>query len=320
MQTLSRAVQQQGRSLLVAPLLFWLAYAPGALAQAPTLPSSNITGLITSADRHENLLIAAGEHGQIFFSQDRGGHWQQATSPTTVLITAIHIQDAQTSWAVGHDATILRSDDSAQTWQIVHSAPEDETPLLDIHFIDHQRGYAIGGYGKFLETLDGGKTWQVRLISEEQDLHLNRLIQLASGRLLIAAERGAYYLSDDAGATWRSMASPYQGSFFGALESNKNNVLLFGLRGHLFASTDQGEQWQAISTNTNALLTNGLITTAGDCYLSGMEGALLYSARCNGDNIKLMQQPDRGGITSLLEGEQGELLLFGEFGMRRYQP
>ena len=60
----------------------------------------------------------------------------------------------------------------------------------------------------------------------------------------MAAEAGVAYRSDDAGATWHELPSPYPGSWFGGLALDENRVLLAGLRGHLFRSEDGGDTWK----------------------------------------------------------------------------
>ena len=57
-------------------------------------------------------------------------------------------------------------------------------------------------------------------------------------RLYVAAEGGQLYRSDDRGASWRVLPSPYEGSFFGLVPIRGEGLLAFGLRGHLFRSAD----------------------------------------------------------------------------------
>jgi len=51
------------------------------------------------------------------------------------------------------------------------------------------------------------------------DYHLNRIVGVGN-RLYIAAEGGQLYRSDDRGASWRVLPSPYEGSFFGLTDDN----------------------------------------------------------------------------------------------------
>ena len=109
--------------------------------------------------------------------------------PTRALLTAVHMHDERIGWAVGHDAVILRTGDGGETWRLVHYAPEEERPLLDVWFRDEHTGFAVGAYGYFLATGDGGDTWISRAVSED-DFHLNALAPAGQDRLFIAAEAG----------------------------------------------------------------------------------------------------------------------------------
>ena len=89
------------------------------------------------------------------------------------------------------------------------------------------------------------------------DYHLNRIVGVGN-RLYVAAEGGKLYRSDDRGASWRMLPSPYEGSFFGLVPIRGEGLLAFGLRGHLFRSADAGETWHELESHTTAMLTDGV--------------------------------------------------------------
>ncbi|PLX89185.1 MAG: hypothetical protein C0619_11680 [Desulfuromonas sp.] len=153
------------------------------------------------------LVIAVGERGHILRSENSGQSWQQAEVPTRTTLTGVFLLDKQLAWAVGHDQVILRSEDGGKTWRQVFSAPEEESPLLDVWFADASHGYAVGAYGRFLETGDGGESWASRWISED-DFHLNKMFSVGP-YLFIAAEAGQVYRSADGGANWDGLLTPY---------------------------------------------------------------------------------------------------------------
>ena len=270
-------------------------------------------------------LVVVGERGHVLVSTDNGESWKQARVPTRAMLTAVYMHDERTGWAVGHDAVILRTADGGETWQVVHQAPEEERPLLDVWFRDSRNGFAVGAYGYFLATEDGGDTWISRAISED-DFHLNALISAAeqetesrrprSERLYMAAEAGVAYRSDDGGATWRELPSPYAGSWFGALSFDEDRVLLMGLRGHLFRSEDAGESWAQVPTETNATLTGAVRLPSGAVLITGLEGVLLTSED-EGRSVSFTRLASRQGISAALPLVDGDVLLVGEFGVRR---
>ncbi len=275
--------------------------------------------LLLDAAQSNGLMVTVGERGHILYSNDQGHNWTQADVPTQTLLTGVYLYNETLGWAVGHDATILRTQDGARTWQQVYYAPEEETPLLDVWFGTDQHGYAIGAYGLFLETNDGGTTWQQRWINDVDDFHMNHITPLKERDLFISSESGVTYLSEDNGETWLSPESPYHGSFFGALPIDDNSFFLFGLRGHLFLTHDKATSWQTIETNTTAMLTTALKSKDGNCYIGGTSGVLLIAKHCNATQTTLHPQPGRHAITAILDGDDS-LILIGENGITRYRP
>lgn len=262
------------------------------------------------------LAIAVGERGHVLISRDRGKSWQQAEVPSRAMLTGVYLHDERLGWAVGHDETILRTRDGGATWELLHHAPESERPLLDVWFRDAERGLAVGAYGTVLATSDGGATWEEQPLGED-DFHLNQISAAADGTLYLAAEAGHLYRSRDGGATWQTLASPYEGSFFGVLPLSGSSVLAFGLRGHLYRSDDRGESWRSLETGSEATLVGGIDLGNGSVMIAGLAGVLLTS-QDGGASFRLRTFDDRRAHVAAIAVE-GELLLLGEGGARRLE-
>jgi len=296
-----------------------LAVSPASGAEVPALAWAEPArlaprALMLDAAATETRVVAVGERGIILVSRDHGTTWEQGRVPTQALLTGVCMHDDLTGWAVGHDETILRTVDGGATWQLVHADPQAERPLLDVWFGDADHGIAVGAYGAFLVTADGGRTWKDRPIGPD-DYHLNQIAAAADGTLYIAAEAGHAYRSDDHGTTWKSLPSPYDGSFFGILPLADGAVLVFGLRGRLYRSEDRGGHWIEIGTGTEATLMSGVEQPGGRVTLDGLAGALLVSDD-GGHRFRYEPLADRkAGVALVADG--GGLLLFGEGGSRR---
>ncbi len=281
--------------------------------QAPLALRSLTLDVAAAGDR----LVAVGDRGHILVSDDSGGSWRQVDVPTRAMLTGVFFADAERGWAVGHDGVILRSQDGGESWEVMRWAPEEETPLLDVWFHDPEHGIAVGAYGLFLATSDGGTTWDERSISED-DSHLNRIAAWADTRLYLAAERGMIHRSDDGGASWIMLPSPYDGSFFGALALTGDSVLVFGLRGHMYRSDDGGESWGKVETGTIAMLTDGITLTDGRVLVVGLGGTVLLSSD-GGRSFEGQEQPNRLGIASVVQAPDGGVVVVGEGGVRRLE-
>jgi photosystem II stability/assembly factor-like uncharacterized protein len=301
---------------------------PGDAANQPAeIAPLAATSLLLDLARAGERYVAVGERGHVLLSDDNGATWRQAKSvPTRVMLTAVFFADAEYGWAVGHDETILNTMDGGETWTRSHFAPEAQQPLLDLWFANRISGIAVGAYGAYLTTNDGGRHWAstkfgnvagARPASDDEpppDYHLNRIVGVGN-RLYIAAEGGQLYRSDDRGANWRALPSPYEGSFFGLVPIRGEGLLAFGLRGHLFKSADAGETWTALETHTTAMLTDGLAINDLRVVIGGLAGVLLVSGDA-GETFRLTQQDDRRGVSALLPGSAGSVVVAGEGGVK----
>jgi photosystem II stability/assembly factor-like uncharacterized protein len=306
--------------MLVALLAVALAMGPGFVAaQDAEMKHSVIAplaskSLMLDAVALDDRLVAVGERGHILISKDGGASWQQIEVPTRAMLTGMAFASNDVGVAVGHDSVILRTTDRGDTWDLVYAAPEDEAPFFDVWFADADNGVAIGAYGSHHRTTDGGLTWDFEPIGDT-DWHLHEIARADSGKLYMAAEAGFAYRSDDDGATWTELPTPYEGSYFGVLPLEGDALLLFGLRGHLYRSEDAGETWQELDTGTVAMLTSGVKLTDGTVVIVGLGGTVLVSTD-DGQSFSYSQQAGRRGISAAVETSDGSLLLVGEFGIR----
>jgi len=301
---------------------------------APLVPKSLLIDLARAGPR----VFAVGERGHVLYSTDEGRNWTQVQVPGSASLNAVYFTDATHGWAVGHAEMILRTSDGGDHWERVHFAPENLQPLLDVWFADQEHGLAVGAYGVVYSSTDGGAVWsQIPFepaplpdaeevpadpedMEAEVDLgfefHLNAIARGPARRLYLGAEAGRIFRSDDDGASWRELPSPYDGSFYGILPLDGDALLAFGLRGHLYRSEDGGMTWTEIPTGTIALLTSGARVDANTVVISGMAGVLLVS-RDGGRSFTLTQQDNRKAISAVLPASDGELIVAGEGGVRR---
>lgn len=287
--------------------------------------------MLLDADFAGKAMVAVGERGHVLISDDEGDNWRQVLVPTRAMLTAVSFHDSDVGIAVGHDATILRTLDGGRTWQLVYYEPAEERPILDVYLHDARHVTAVGAYGYFLESRDGGSTWQPRELtaldfgtdatadageSYPEDFHFNHFTVSDNGRWYMAAEAGNLFRSDDHGATWQRLPSPYEGSFMGTLPVGGDRLLAYGLQGVLFVSNDAGATWQSVSTGTRATLASADVMQDGRILVAGYSGAVL-TADQDLSTIRLTQLERRMGISSTLQLENGDLMLFGTGGALR---
>lgn len=268
---------------------------------------------ITSVQQKK--LVAVGERGHILLSVD-GNSWQQVSVPTQVTLTSVFFINDLVGWAVGHDATILKTTNGGNNWTLQYTNPALEKPLLDVVFQDPFHGVAVGAYGQLLRTIDGGKTWlsefHEEFLSEEdksflEELkvddeeayfderesilpHFNRII--SDGRTTyLVGEIGLIAKSNDLGLTWLKFDEIYRGSFFDLSRTHEGNLLVAGLRGHVFRSLKNGTPWVESKTDTTSLLNSIVLTDEGRIFILGNNGVILES-HDDGHSFVLKMQPD----------------------------
>jgi photosystem II stability/assembly factor-like uncharacterized protein len=323
--TLSPALAGESAAASVSP-------GDAAAAEQSEIAPLASKSLLLDAAFAGTRIVLVGERGQVLLSDDQGVSWRQPATPTRSSLTAVFFVDATHGWAVGHDEVILRSEDGGEHWARVHFRPEAEQPLLDVWFRDADHGIAVGAYSSYYTSADGGRSWQAQPFTplapaaasakpvpadagagDEEQYHLNSIAADSGGRLYLAAEAGHLYRSDDAGATWRTLKSPYEGSFFGVLPLDGAAVLAFGMRGHLFRSDNSGGDWTEIATGVPAMLTSAVRLPDRGVAITGLAGVLLVSSD-GGHSFRVEQQADRKGMSAaLLVG--GKLLTVGDGGV-----
>jgi photosystem II stability/assembly factor-like uncharacterized protein len=251
-------------------------------------------------------LVAVGERGTVLLSDDAGERWRQAQVPVRVTLTSVRFVNDHTGWATGHLGVILRSDDAGQTWikqldgqqaaaavaagaheladeKAQHDAQRfaeegPDKPFFDIDFADPEHGFAVGAYNMAFATSDGGKTWQPALqrLPNPKNLHLYG-VRYVAGKLYVVGEQGLLLKSDDAGASFNALTSPYKGSFFGLLAARSGSLIAYGLRGNAVRSTDQGTHWDKLETGLPMSISAATELSTGTLALLSQTGELLLS-------------------------------------------
>ena len=264
-------------------------------------PLASQSLLLDITEINQSKLIVVGERGHILISTD-GVKWQQAQVPVQTTLTAVYFIDEMNGWAVGHDATILSSNDGGLSWQLQQQFPKVQKPLLDVLFFDANNGVAVGAYGLFYRTSDGGKHWaieyhneflypedqaylaelkledEVAYLDEQSSIlpHFNRI--LADGEALyLAGEIGLIAKSDDLGLSWEKLDDIYPGSFYDINRTKDGSLLAVGLRGHIFRSLLDGTSWQESKSGVTALLSSIVLSDDQRVFILGNNGVLLAS-------------------------------------------
>ncbi|MGI2173329.1 WD40/YVTN/BNR-like repeat-containing protein [Shewanella ulleungensis] len=300
--------------------------------QIQPLAQSSLLLDIASAGDH---LVAVGQRGNVLLLKN--GQWQQVATPVLTHLTKVFFFDAKKGWAVGHDATIIHTEDGGETWSLQMQSTEIEKPLLDVRFYTANDGIAVGAYGLFYRTADGGKTWQDEFHQEllfEEDIaylnelkaedealylsersallpHFNRLIRLADQRLLLVGELGMVAVSEDNGQTFTKVDFDYDGSMFNAIQMG-DNIYVMGLRGHVFKSDLTLSEWQQVELPVESSINGALVTANNELYLVGNAGVVLS---IDGTKAEIVTRRQGENIVAIAKDSKGQLWFAGSKGL-----
>ncbi len=299
--------------LLGCMMLPAMAYDEMDIEYAEKMPLAT-KSMLLDITRAGNTLVAVGERGHVLTSTD-GKTWTQAeVVPTrSTLTTVFSVGDRL--WAGGHDAVILTSGDQGKNWTRLFFDPDRNQAIMDIYFTDEDNGIAVGSYGLYLVTSDGGKTWEEGSVDPDSDYHLNALVYFGDGKWLIAGEAGNSYRSYDNGESWELLDLPYQGSMWGALKTNADCVLFYGLRGHVMQSCDFGSNWTEIDTGSEASISGG--AEYDDLVLLAANSGILM-LRNDSSGFRVYHHSSGVDFSAAISLGDGSFLLTGEEGVHRY--
>ena len=330
------------------------AMVPDLLEQPAQLSKDAGHSLQLAVAAAGDRLVSVGVRGIVLLSDDQGRNWRQADQvPVSVALTDVDFVSATHGWAVGHSGVVLASTDGGNTWQrqldgqqaativldevkarqakgvelgkyelsdaerLVEEGPDK--PFLAVDFQTEQRGYVVGAYGLAFYTDDGGASWQSLMgrIPNPRGKHLYQ-IRSNDADLLIAGEQGALFRSHDAGDSFLEIQTPYEGTFFGALETDHNRLLAYGLRGNAWLSTDDGASWQQIEIDQQISLPDATLMADGSVILADESGRLLRSTD-GGQGFAVMNLPAQSGLTCVFQAHDGALVISSARGVTRFE-
>jgi photosystem II stability/assembly factor-like uncharacterized protein len=179
--------------------------------------------------------------------------------------------------------------------------PPYTPPLLDVYCSDSLTAYAVGAFGIFIYTEDGGVNWHRDdgRIPNPGGYHLNGITGDADRQLWVVGEGGLMFYSDNAGGSWQSLDSPYEGSLFGVeYQGERNRLLAYGLRGNAFVSTDGGVSWIRSQTQGNRSFAGGVWFNADYVMLVGSVGNAQLS-RNGGLSFDTVPFPSRANLSAV---------------------
>jgi photosystem II stability/assembly factor-like uncharacterized protein len=285
-----------------------------AVCMGAAWPAAAAPPLLLSLARTGAVVLAVGDHGTILRSSDGGIHFTPCNSPTQATLTRVALQPSGLAFATGFDATILRSTDFGAHWLRVQNDERADNPLFGVVESAHGSALAVGAFGRAYASVDGQHWQRTDILPADDDSHMNDAISVSPGEWLVVGEQALAMASSDAGAHWKKIDLPGQGTLFGALALTPEHWLVFGLRGHVMSTLDSGAHWQILDTGVSAELLGATALRDGRAVIVGNRGAVII-VEPDLHTAHAVVQPTRDNQADCLQLPDGTVIAVGEAGI-----
>jgi photosystem II stability/assembly factor-like uncharacterized protein len=266
-------------------------------------------------------LLAVGERGVVARRASADAPWELQRLSTRESLTAAGLRDDGFAIAVGHGGVAFRSQDAGKTWEPMGAALEtinlNRDPWLGVALGRRGGAWLLGGFGLLAHSDDEGKTWQrISPLEPEFDRHLYGLTEVLEGGYLLVGESGSMAESFN-GRDWKALRSPYDGSWFGGLQTTAGSLLAFGMRGQIFRRAAGQSAWAATQ---GAQAAHAWVAAAqlrdGAVVLVGGQGIVAVS-RDDGRNFSL-QTVWEGSLSGIAQDAREQIWLAGTQGLKGF--
>jgi photosystem II stability/assembly factor-like uncharacterized protein len=283
-------------------LLFLSLAAPAVPAQEwhrVKIPAQdNLTGI--SFLSPDTGLVVTGT-GRYMHTVDGGQSWRRFRIQEGAPFEDVFYLSSQYAFICGRNGRLLRSIDSLQSWQ--HKSLSDTLPWLrDIEMFDNKNGLVIGMsrhtehplQGFALRTIDGGISWQ-----EVEPMGAGYAeIAYENGRPVIILAFGQLIISDDKGATWRTVPT-LEGEACRAISMRGDAGIIAGPGGMCAYTSDGGKTWRKVKSDAQRVFIAVQMIDERVAYVGGANGVVMRTA----DGGKTWQDEDFPAPIDILDFE-----------------
>lgn len=247
-----------------------------------TLPGTGSPGTaIDIAMASADIGIASSLDGSLARTTDGGSNWQ-VVFRTPARLSSITFADPTTAYAVatggiyspGGATGVFKSIDGGQTWAQAGGAGTANLDRIECVSTTTCIVTRTDGGGLY-RTTDGGSSF-VPVASAPGGVRA--VAFFGPTRVVGIGDRGVTALSDDGGATWRSI-SRRLGQTMSGLRANADGfAYMWGTSGGIAITSDRGTTWRALGVPTSNALTGASFATADVGFAVDSDGILFRTS------------------------------------------
>jgi len=276
---------------------------------------------LSLAGAPSGALLAAGERGVLARLGPSDSAWSLQRLDTRESFTSCVLREDGLALAVGHGGTAFRSEDSGATWRslapVLDRINQNRDPWLSA--FGGRRGglWLMGGFGLMAYSGDAGKTWsRVAPMEPDFDRHLYGMAEVLEGGFLLLGESGSLAESLN-GRDWKPLRSPYDGSWFGAIQTTAGSLIAYGMRGQVFRRLGGQSSWAVAQAPE---VSHGWVASTqlrdGQLVLAGGQGLVALSSD-DGRRFSLRKVWE-GQLSGVVQDAAERIWLSGTLGLKGF--
>lgn len=238
----------------------------------------NAVAIGASEDYETKIIVAVGQQGKIYKSDDKGLTWTEATSPTAAGIVSIAASGPMLFITTA--TQVFKSEDVGETWTPITAAAIPTTGINGVSIVNGVVYIRSAGSTTIARSSDDGSTWT----AQETDLSSNMYSfrnDMAGDydRVVLIGQNSEISKSLDNGMTWQKVDFPYENETLRGIAayltwSDENAWIVTGTN-KLYRSSDL-ETWEVVAEGTNifsvAMQSQNEWVAAGSKWLYSKDG------------------------------------------------
>ncbi|MGB1295029.1 MAG: YCF48-related protein [Flavobacteriales bacterium] len=175
--------------------------------------------------------------------------WIEQNSETPYHLRGIDFIDSMTGIAVGHNGTIIKTEDGGQTWYDIPSP--NSNILWKVQFFSDSVGWIVGSNGTLLYSNNRGDSWETKELPTTEYIESVYFVNDSVG--WISGSNGLLYKTNDGGGNWVN-SSFLQPDFLGVIRFLNDSIGVVSTEDGIYRTTNGGDSWSKNSSVSMAIL------------------------------------------------------------------